>query len=77
MPAAPTEGAWVTAELSTLTAAGVNQDNRFGLYGFHAGANVAMCDGGALTLGADAEWTVVAALLSRDGQEIIDGGDWR
>jgi type II secretory pathway pseudopilin PulG len=77
MPAAPTEGAWVTAELSTLTAAGVNQDNRFGLYGFHAGANVAMCDGGALTLGADAEWTVVAALLSRDGQEIINSGDWR
>lgn len=75
--AAAIEGPWATAEWGAFYAAGVNQDNHAGLFGFHAGANVAMCDGAAMTIGADAEWSVVAALMTRDGQEIIDRGDWQ
>ncbi|TWT76071.1 hypothetical protein Pla123a_28580 [Posidoniimonas polymericola] len=76
-PASPTEGPWATAEMAAYYTTGVNLDNYSGPYGFHAGANVVMCDGAALTLGADAEWGVVAALMSRHGEEIIDDGDWR
>lgn len=72
----PTEGAWATAEMGTFHAA-VNQDNHAGPYGFHNGANVAMCDGSVMLLHPQMEWEVLSALLTRDGDEIISDRDWR
>lgn len=76
-PATPREGAWITGEMGAFSDMEVNHDNLNGLYGFHSGANVAMCDGSSLTLGAGADASVVAALLTRSGHEIIDAHDWR
>jgi len=36
-------------------------------------ANIALCDGSVHALASD----VVAALLSRNGREIIDANDWQ
>jgi prepilin-type processing-associated H-X9-DG protein len=73
---ASTEGAWATAEMGTFHAA-VNQDNHSGPYGFHEGANVAMCDGSVRMLHEGMQWEVLSAILTRDGDEIIADGDWR
>lgn len=71
------EGPWGTAEMAAYNSAGVNQDNAAGPYGFHNGANAALCDGSVLLLDESIDFAVLAALLSRDGQEIIDSGDWQ
>ncbi|MEM9658200.1 MAG: DUF1559 domain-containing protein [Planctomycetota bacterium] len=74
--AAPSEGAWATAELGSFRST-VNRDNYAGPFGFHSGAQVAMCDGSATLLRPDMEWEVLRAILTRNGDEIIDDGDWR
>ena len=71
------EGAWGTGEMGAFYAAGVNRDNLSGPYGFHSGANVALCDGSVLLLSDNVEFAVLAAMLSRDGGEIIDARDWQ
>jgi prepilin-type N-terminal cleavage/methylation domain-containing protein len=73
----PSEGPWATGEMAVFYAPGVNRDNFSGPYGFHSGADVAFCDGAVLMLSAKIEWAVLAALLTRDGDEIIDDADWR
>ena len=73
----PQEGAWATADFSSFYAAGVNHDNLTGIYGFHRGAVVAMCDGSAHLFSEDMEPEVVTALLSRNGDEIINTNDWQ
>ena len=73
----PKEGAWATAEFSSFYAGGINVDNLSGVYGFHAGAAVAMCDGSVHLFAEQMELEVLTALLSRDGDEIIDAGDWQ
>jgi prepilin-type N-terminal cleavage/methylation domain-containing protein/prepilin-type processing-associated H-X9-DG protein len=73
----PTEGPWATAEIGTMYSPGVNRENLSGPYGFHSGANVAFCDGSVQLLPADTEWEVLAALMTRNGDEIIDVDDWR
>jgi prepilin-type processing-associated H-X9-DG protein len=72
----PSEGPWATGEMASYYASGVNRDNLSGPYGFHSGANVAFCDGSVLMLSTDVERVVLTALLTRDGDEIIDAGDW-
>jgi prepilin-type N-terminal cleavage/methylation domain-containing protein len=71
------EGPWGTAEMAAYYAAGVNQDNLSGPYGFHNGANVALCDGSVLLLNESIEFAILSAMLSRNGAEIIDSGDWQ
>ncbi len=71
------EGAWATAEFSSFYAPGINVDNLTGIYGFHNGACVAMCDGSVQIFSPEMEPEVVTALLSRNGDEIIDSDDWR
>ena len=73
----PSEGAWATADFSSFYAAGVNRDNLTGIYGFHSGAVVVMCDGSAHLFSAEMEAEVVTALLSRNGDEIIASDDWQ
>ena len=73
----PREGAWATAEFSSFYAAGVNQDNLTGIYGFHSGAVTAQCDGSVHLFSADMNIEVVTSLLSRNGAEIIDAADWQ
>jgi len=73
----PREGAWATAEMSSFYAAGVNQDNLTGIYGFHSGAVASQCDGSVHLFSADMNADVVTSLLSRNGAEIIDASDWR
>ena len=71
------EGPWATAESGTVFELQVNETNLDGLYGFHVVANIALCDGSVHGLGAEVERAVVSALLSRNGREIIDAGDWK
>jgi prepilin-type N-terminal cleavage/methylation domain-containing protein len=71
------EGAWGTGEMGAFYSAGVNRDNLSGPYGFHSGANAALCDGSVLLLSDNIEFAVLAAMLSRDGGEIIDARDWQ
>ena len=73
----PTEGAWATAEFASFSAAGVNQNNLTGIYGFHTGAVAAQCDGSVHLFSADINVEVITSLLSRNGAEIIDAADWR
>jgi hypothetical protein len=76
-PVLPVEGAWATAEFSSFYADGINVDNLSGLYGFHAGGVVAMCDGSVHFFTENMEMEVLTALLSREGDEIIDANDWQ
>jgi len=73
----PSEGAWATAELSSFYAAGINEDNLTGIYGFHSGAVTAQCDGSVHLFPSEMNVEVVTALLSREGSEIIDSADWQ
>lgn len=73
----PREGAWATGEFSSFYASGVNVDNLTGMYGFHSGAIVAMADGSVHLFSSEMEVEVVTALLSRNGDEIIDLADWQ
>ena len=72
----PTEGAWVTSEYASFFAAGVNQDNHSGPYGFHTGASVTMCDGSVHYWPREIAQEVMVALMTRDGSEIVSDGDW-
>jgi prepilin-type processing-associated H-X9-DG protein len=73
----PSEGVWGTCDFSSFYSDGVNRDNHSGPYGFHRGANVAMCDGSVHMWPEGMASEVVIALLSRDAGEIIDSGDWQ
>lgn len=71
------EGPWATAEVGTVFEYQVNEWNTDGLYAFHDVANIALCDGSVHALASDVESEVVAALLTRNGREIIDASDWK
>jgi prepilin-type processing-associated H-X9-DG protein len=73
----PSEGAWGTCDFSSFYSNEVNQNNHSGPYGFHAGANVAMCDGSVHLWPEQIAIEVVVALLSRDAAEIISPMDWQ
>ena len=72
-----TEGPWATSESGSVYEFQINKSNTDGLYGFHVVASIALCDGSVHGLGADVEGAVVAALLTRNGREIIDASDWQ
>ncbi|HEY3392658.1 MAG TPA: DUF1559 domain-containing protein [Lacipirellulaceae bacterium] len=73
----PSEGAWGTCDFSSFYSDGVNRHNHSGPYGFHTGANVAMCDGSVHLWPEEMAVEVVVALLSRDAAEIISPADWQ
>jgi prepilin-type processing-associated H-X9-DG protein len=73
----PSEGAWGTCDFSSFYSDGVNRHNHSGPYGFHTGANVAMCDGSVHLWPEEMAVDVVVALLSRDAAEIISPADWQ
>jgi len=70
------EGPWATSEFGRVFEYQINESNIDGLYGFHVVANIAMCDGSVHGLATEVERAVVAALLSRNGREVIDASDW-
>jgi len=72
----PSEGPWGTCDFSSFYSDGVNSDNHIGPYGFHVGAHVVMCDGSVHLWAAGMAEEIIAALLSRDGAEIIEARDW-
>lgn len=72
-----TEGPWATGESGIVSENRVNEWNADGLFGFHVVAHVALCDGSVHALASDVDGSVVAALLSRNGREIIDANDWQ
>ena len=72
-----TEGPWATGESGIVSENRVNEWNADGLFGFHVVAHVALCDGSVHGLASDVDGSVVAALLSRNGREIIDANDWQ
>ena len=71
------EGPWATGESGIVSENRVNEWNADGLFGFHVVAHVALCDGSVHGLASDVDGSVVAALLSRNGREIIDANDWQ
>ena len=73
----PAEGAWATAEFASFSESISDEINLSQPFGFHRGATVAMCDGSVQFFRDGMAWEVVAALLSRAGQEIIDVRDWK
>ena len=73
----PGEGAWGTCDFSSFFSDGVNTNNYSGPYGFHAGVNVAMCDGSVHLWSESMAAEVIVALLSRDAGEIISAQDWQ
>lgn len=73
----PSEGAWATGDFSSFFAEGINRENYKGIYGFHEGAIVAMCDASVHHFAENMEVEVITALLSRNGDEIIDTNDWQ
>ncbi|HJQ81757.1 MAG TPA: DUF1559 domain-containing protein [Lacipirellulaceae bacterium] len=73
----PSEGAWGTCDFSSFYSDGINRHNHSGPYGFHTGANVAMCDGSVHLWPEEMAVEVVVALLSRDAAEIIGPADWQ
>ncbi|MCA9261014.1 MAG: DUF1559 domain-containing protein, partial [Planctomycetales bacterium] len=72
----PSEGAWATAEVASFYAEGLNADNFTGVFAFHHGAHVALGDGSVHLLSASVSGEVLAAILSREGDEILDSNDW-
>jgi prepilin-type N-terminal cleavage/methylation domain-containing protein/prepilin-type processing-associated H-X9-DG protein len=68
-------GPWLSAEINHLDGRlGVNVDNVQGLYSFHpGGAQAAMADGSVHFLGEALDPAVVAALLTREGAEPLEG----
>ena len=74
---APDEGPWATGDWSSFTAEGVNVDNRTNPYGFHRVANVVMADGSCHAWSSDISPDVLRALLTADGDEIIQPSDWQ
>ena len=71
------EGPWATGESGVVSENQVNEWNADGLYGFHVVAHIALCDGSVHGLASGIDGSVVAALLSRNGREIIDASDWQ
>ena len=76
-PVTPIEGAWATAEFASFYAPGINVDNQAGVYGFHEGAVVAMADASVHWFSSDMEVQILTALMTRDGDEIMDADDWQ
>jgi len=72
----PTEGAWSTGDYSSFFGEGVNISNYTDPYGFHRNTNAALGDGAVVTLHSEISPSVLVALLSRDGNEIIGRSDW-
>ena len=73
----PTEGAWATCEYGSFSAQGLNVDNFTDGYGFHSSVMAAFGDSSVHGLHPGIEPRVLIALLSRDGNEIVDAGDWK
>jgi prepilin-type N-terminal cleavage/methylation domain-containing protein len=74
---APVEGAWATCDYGSFWGEGVNTHNFRDPYGFHRGANFAFCDGAVMLIAETVSPRVMVALLSRDGNEIVDTSDWQ
>jgi prepilin-type N-terminal cleavage/methylation domain-containing protein len=76
-PAEPAEGAWVSAEYSSFHGAGVNVDNHWDPFAFHNVVHVALCDASVHAWAVDIAPEVMRALMTADGREIIQSGDWK
>lgn len=72
----PASEAWIVIEQWGLWLAyphAINQDNRRGLFSFHDGAHVAMCEGSVRFLSEEMDTRTLTALLSRDdGAEFLE-----
>jgi prepilin-type N-terminal cleavage/methylation domain-containing protein len=71
------EGAWATAEFSTFFAEAINVDTHRDPYAFHNVAQVVLCDTTVHSWSVDMAPAVMRALMTADGKEIIQGGDWK
>ena len=63
---------WTRSVSKVLSSA----NGRGGIYAFHTnGANSALCDGSVRFLNQDMDIYVLTWLVTRNGHEIIDGGE--
>lgn len=74
--AAPTEGAWATGDYSSFFGEGINVANYTDPYAFHGAVTASFGDGSVVSISDEISPDVLIALLSRDGNEIVDRSDW-
>ena len=70
------EGAWLTGEFASYSNSVVNQNNHTGPYSYHNGVSVVMCDASVHFWASDISETVLRALMTREGSEIVSSDDW-
>jgi prepilin-type N-terminal cleavage/methylation domain-containing protein len=76
-PVEPSEGPWATCEDGSFSGDGINLDNHRNPYGFHRAAQVVMCDSSVHTFAIEMSPSILRALMTSDGREIIADTDWR
>lgn len=74
---ASSEGAWATCDYGSFLGDGINWHNYRDPYGFHKGAVFAFCDGAVKLIPESLPREIMVALLTRDGNEIMDAADWQ
>lgn len=72
-----TEGPWASAEAGSFHGMGINVENAHDPFAFHNGVTSTFCDGSVQFWSRDINPKILSALLSRDGEEIIDPTDWQ
>ena len=76
-PLEAAEGAWATGDYGSFNQSRINWNNLSGPYGFHRAVNFGMCDGSVHSIAEGTDESIVAALMSIDGSEIISDIDWQ
>jgi prepilin-type processing-associated H-X9-DG protein len=79
MPAASPWGRWLSPDCPQFNMdARVNEDNLVGLFSYHpGGAHAAMCDGSVHLIREGIDPRIIAALVTREGGEVIREQDWQ
>ena len=77
MPSAGPSGTWATGDMAIFGDAKLQLNNTAAPFGFHNNATVAMCDGSVHSWPASMDPAVMRALMTADGNEIVDDADWR
>ena len=70
-------GTWATGDMAIFGDANIQKGNQSAPFSFHSGATVAMCDGSVHSWPASMDANVMRALLTADGNEIVDDDDWK
>ncbi|MCA9212005.1 MAG: DUF1559 domain-containing protein [Planctomycetales bacterium] len=70
-------GPWATCDMAIFGSVAPQQNNYDAPFSFHGSATVVMADGSVHTWPASMDVAVMRALLTADGNELVDDADWR